>query len=413
MKFLTKINRNYFLMLSLLIVMISFAGYFILKTVIFGQTKESLLEKAFLIKKQISETGKIPSLYPLIEVTETVKTSELNPALNEVFIREEGENEQESYTEYSEVISVGTKYYLVKIRQANVESEDLIMAIAIPLLVLMVFTFGFSGFITKKMNQTIWADFESNLSKLENFTFENRAGLQLKNTNIHEFDRLNDVVTRLTKKLNQDYDSLKEFSENASHEIQTPLSIALLNLEEIIQQDLPEVTFKKIVSSINALKRLSRLNENLILITKIENNQFPAGETINFTKLFRNKVEDFEPLIRSVKIEIIWNIENDFYLKINSQLADVIINNLLSNAINHNLDSGFIRFDSSLDKLVLSNPGPPVNFSDDKIFDRFVKGNSKSFGLGLSIVKKICGVNGIVISYSFGEFHSFTLSRKS
>ena len=146
--------------------------------------------------------------------------------------------------------------------------------------ILLLSSFGILFLINKKINTTVWTDFEHNLHEIESFNFSENNNLRLTVTGIEEFDRLNKVINNLTTKLKTDFQSLKEFSENASHEIQTPLSIVLLNLEEMLQQDLSEDIFRKVITSINALKRLSTLNQSLILLTKIENRQFSADQTI-------------------------------------------------------------------------------------------------------------------------------------
>ncbi len=106
---------------------------------------------------------------------------------------------------------------------------------------------------------------------------------------------------------------MKEFTENASHEIQTPLSIVLLNLEEVLQQELNQETFKKVVSSINAVKRLSTLNQSLILLTKIENMQFKAENTLSLNDIIQKKMQEFASLFESKKLNVRIQGEQNFF----------------------------------------------------------------------------------------------------
>jgi len=156
MKFLTKINRNYLFLFSTILLVLSVTGYFVLKTIILQNTKENLLSQETLIVKQISETGSIPNLKPLIEITQVNAKSVNQPVFNEISIFNVTENEPELFTEYSNTIKVNDKYYSVKIREASVESEDLAVSIAVSIFSLLLAAFAISYFITKRLNKTTW-----------------------------------------------------------------------------------------------------------------------------------------------------------------------------------------------------------------------------------------------------------------
>jgi signal transduction histidine kinase len=321
------------------------------------------------------------------------------------------DGEQEVFLEYTDQVKIKDSYYQIQLREIILENEDLISALVTSLLILLLAASGIAFFVSRKMNKTIWADFERDLFKIENFRITDNKKLDLTKSDIEEFDRLNKVITRFTNKLQSDFRSLKEFTENASHEIQTPLSIVLLNLEEVLQQDLNEETFAKVISSINAAKKLSNLNKSLILLTKIENDQFKADKLISFQNLIKQKIEEFTVLFESKNISTQVNVEHDFGIKMNGQLAEVLINNLLSNAVNHNLSGGIIEIFMNEKEFRISNTGEDHFLNNDNIFNRFVKGNSKSYGLGLSIVKKICESNRMSIRYEKNERHCFTIKH--
>jgi signal transduction histidine kinase len=412
MKFLTKINRNYLLLFSAILIVLSFSGYFILKTIVSKSTRESLLSEEALIIKQIRETKGIPELMPLIEVVQVSSQTAIPSGFREVAIFNKEDNETGYFTEYSEIIKVGDLTYLVKIRQENLESEDLALTIAIAIFILLLAAFIISYIITRRLNKTTWNIFEYNLKEIENFDFRDNKIFQLRQSDIEEFDRLNTVVYNLTHKLKQDFTSLKEFTENASHEIQSPLTIAALNLEEILQHDLSEELFRKVITATNAIKRLSTLNKNLLLLTKIENNQFPADQDIDVNELIRSKIIEFELLFKEKNIQINFVSKSEFRLRINIPLAGILINNLLSNAVNHNINNGLINITADQNKIIFCNTGKINDLTDVTVFNRFAKGNSSSYGLGLAIVKNICETNGLLIHYSKNEFHCFTINIK-
>jgi signal transduction histidine kinase len=246
-----------------------------------------------------------------------------------------------------------------------------------------------SFFVGKKINKNVWTDFEHNLKLIENFSFSSREQMTLLESDIQEFDRLNRVVKKLTEKLQIDYFLLKEFTENASHEIQTPLSIALLNLDEILQKDLSEEVFKKVLATINSLKRLSSLNQGLILLTKIENKQFEANKYLIINKIIYNCLDEFIDLFESKKLKVEFFQKGDFRIKMNEQLAILLINNLLSNTFKHNCMNGSVTIKVDENSIKICNTGEPNTLDSNTVFERFSKGNSSSFGLGLAIVKKL------------------------
>ena len=408
MKFLAKINRNYFLLLIPVLLIVSVGGYLVLKMIIIEEAQESLEAKESLIREQILLTGVVPNLYPLLEVERTDSDAVNNPRFRIIHFYNKPEDEMEPYLEYSNVVRIGNVCYSVKIRQFIIENEDLAATLGFSFFVLLLTGLSIAFFFTKRANRTIWKEFEKNLKKIEGFGLSGNKKLSLQRSDIDEFDRLNNVINQMTLKIRNDYQSLKEFTENASHEIQTPLSITLLNLEEILQHDPPEDVFRKVVSSMNALKRLSTLNQSLVLLTKIENRQFIAEKLVDLGKLTAEKLNEFEPLLEIKGLKISFS-GGGFMIKMNDQLASVLVSNLLSNAVKHNIDGGIIRIAVGKDEFKICNTGTANSLTDETIFNRFAKGNAKSYGLGLAIVKNICETHDLTIRYLKNDLHCFVI----
>jgi signal transduction histidine kinase len=411
MKFLTKLNRNYLVLFTAILLISSVAGYFILYRVILDATKESLLEKKNLIISQIRATGKVPGIYPILEVKKSGRFIGSKPGFNMIMIENESEDEAEPYLEYSEEVMIGGEWYTLKLRQSAFENEDLVLIITLSFFMIITVSLGITFFISRKMNRTIWTDFETNLEAIEQFSLDGNQKIALVQSNIEEFDRLNRVIEKQTGKLRADYLSLKEFTENASHEIQTPLSVALLHLDELLQMDLNEEAFSKTLAVIQDLKRLSSLNQSLILLAKIENRQFKAEREISISDLIKRKLKEFDTLFESKKLDVTYSDKSDFRLHIHEQLADILINNLLSNAMNHNYEGGNIRIITDRDEIRICNTGHPNTLEDNSVFNRFTKGASKSFGLGLAIVKKICDTHHLEIRYLKTDLHCFLITK--
>jgi len=409
MKFLNKINRQYIWALSILLVIVSIVGFFVLKRIILNEIKADILEKEYAIINAIKAKNYAPNFYPIIETRKISSHEREEKSYKNIYLHDEVENETEPYLEYTNSVKINNQYYLIKLRHSLLESNDLIIAISLPLLLLLVLSLSVLFFTTKRMNKTIWKDFEDNLKEIEKFSFDKTENIRLNQSDIDEFNRLNKTITTLTKKLQNDYQSLKEFTENASHEFQTPISIILLNLEEILQQELPEIAFKQVVVTQKALKRLSNLNKNLLLLTKIKNKQYPVEKQVNINHLLKNKIEEFQALSNTRNISISFNSESNFALKMNVELVDILLNNLIYNAIVHNVHNGEINIEISRNKFQICNTGKENTLSNDTIFNRFTKENSQSYGLGLSIVKQICDTHSLNIEYTKSTKHCLTI----
>jgi signal transduction histidine kinase len=385
MKFLTRINRNYLILFALILAGVTIAGYLILHIIIIRDAKENLLTKEYLIEKQILNTGEIPNLHPIIEVQKTDDKKIIESSFRKVVIRNELENENETFLEYSNKIKINDSYYLIKLRQSAFENEDLVLMLALTLFTLLASAFVISFFVTKKMNKTVWADFEQNLHEIESFSLSKNNDITLLESDTEEFGRLNKVINNLTEKLKSDYLVQKEFTENASHEIQTPLSIALINLEEILQQDLKEETFQKAATV----------------------------KSVSLKEILARKLDEFSLLLETKTLDVKVQIEQDFQIEMNEQLAEFLISNLLSNAINHNIKGGRISILMHSASLRICNTGEDNSLTNETIFNRFVSGNPKSCGLGLAIVRKICETNDLEINYCKDEQHCFIFKIKS
>lgn len=412
MKFLSIINRNYLLTISILLVVTSFSAFFILQKTLTENAKENLLESEQAIINEIKTRNNLPNLYPTIETDSISNVKVIEKSFEEVLIKDQfDDGEEEPFLEYKNTVTINGKLYKITIRKSLFEYEELLLAITTPLLSLLVLAFLFTFLINRKLNKTVWKDFEYNLEVIKKFSFRNSEEIKLKKTNIQEFDELNNAITELTNKLLIDYQALKEFTENASHEIQTPISIISVNLEEILQQNVSVQTFQLIVNTQQALKRLSDLNKNLLLLTKIENRQFLVKEDLDINRIVENKIEEFSPLIKSKSIKVDVNANGIFQVKISAELADILLNNLLANAIKHNSPDGKIHIELSEKELKICNTGKTNKLTNETIFNRFTKENSQSYGLGLAIVKQICDTHNITIQYRKSDVHCFILAK--
>ena len=217
---------------------------------------------------------------------------------------------------------------------------------------------------------------------------------------------MNQAVTQMTGRVKKDYEALKNFTENASHEMQTPLAIINSKLDVLIQDEtISEFQMQQLQGIYNALDRLSNLNQSLLLLTKIENNQFTALDNIVLDNLIKEKLTQFEELLESKKLTISTQLEKTT-IQCNKQLADILINNLLNNAIRYNRQNGSIAITLSANTLQIANSSFLPALDSQKIFQRFYRHadtNQDGNGLGLSIVKQISDRMGYAVHYEFAD----------
>jgi signal transduction histidine kinase len=308
-------------------------------------------------------------------------------------------------------VTAGGQTYTVSVSKSEVETQDLLGLI-------MLITGGMIGLLlgtlflaNRLLLRRIWQPFYDTLEAIRQFNLSSRTPLPVSNTRIEEFSNLDMAIGQMTQKILKDYEMLKSFADNASHEMQTPLAIINSKLDLMIQDPaLAEKHLRQLQAMYDAVGRLSKLNQSLLLLTKIENNQFTHTDPVELGPLIEEKLVQFEDLILAKRLTVHTDLDK-VNLRMNNYLADILLNNLLSNAIRHNRDGGSLTIRLRPTALLISNTGPALHFDPATIFDRFIKGShSDGTGLGLAIVKQICDNQGFSLAYSYDNaLHSITI----
>jgi signal transduction histidine kinase len=258
--------------------------------------------------------------------------------------------------------------------------------------------------INRKLSQEIWKPFYDTLDKLKKFSPDDQSFRLTGESEIDEFAEMKNTLESLTSKVISDYQVLKRFSEDASHEIQTPLAVIQSRLEALLQH--PGITKDQadlIKSAYTSVQRISKLTQTLLLFTKIANDQFPEKVRVNMSELLEEKIILFEDHIKSKSLTITNNIEPGFILETNFFLAESMVMNLIGNAVKYTSKEGSIAISLRENHLEISNSGSPLSVPSEKIFERFFKADKSagSHGLGLAIVKEICKINKWEVTYSY------------
>lgn len=313
-------------------------------------------------------------------------------------------NRLETHRKLRAIRKINNRTYKIEIFDVIVESEDIFSGVfqsqtrlfVILGVVLVIFSFSISTWLFRPFNVTLQA--------IKNFRLNDMSTLSLGETNTKEFKELNGILKRMAEKSQTDYKSLKEFSENASHEMQTPLAVAKGKIELLMQsKNLDEEQLQLINSSYEAISHLSKMSRSLSLLTQIENNEFTDLQQINISEKINKSIFDFQELLGLKEIELKYEIEENVVVQSDPILVQILVTNLFHNSIRHNIANGRIFIKLTKDHLMISNAGEPLSTPTEMLFKRFKKDNQSggSIGLGLAIVKKICDVNNFDISYSY------------
>lgn len=409
MKLIAKYNRVNIPITIAVLLISSVAYYFILHYVLLRQVDKDLRIEQQEIIHYVKEKNALPesSNYKdqQIEFNPTTLTH-FEATLSKENIYNKAEDEVEPFRRIDFLIKQNGNNYIATVKKSEQETEDIVrLILSITFLVIAVLLLVL--FITNRfLLGKLWKPFNHTLSQLKQFNLSSENGISLQTTDVDEFKELNTTAIALTQKVKNDYESLKSFTGNASHEIQTPLAIIKNKIELLSQSEHLEESQIKIIQSLNdAASRLSRLNQSLLLLARIENRQFEDKEKINFSDVLEKCIENFQEPAALKNIIVEKNIVKDVSVQMNDSLADILCSNIILNAVKHNNPGGMIRIDLDENDFVVSNSGDEPKLKTAELFERFKKGSSspESLGLGLSIVKTICDTYGFDVSYHFDD----------
>jgi signal transduction histidine kinase len=324
----------------------------------------------------------------------------------------QNEEDYEPVRILSTVFNINNTYYKLDVISSMVEEDDLIEDLTYYLvflyLALLISIYLLNFFILRRT----WKPFYILMQRLKHFNLKQPKPLEVPETTVSEFKELNQAILDLLKNNIEVYNSQKQFIENASHELQTPLAISINKIELLLEEnDLGEEKAMALSDVIKSLERLTRLNKSLLLLTKIENRQFADEEDVDFNELIKQQVLDFAELLEFKQISVSMKENGRFKQRFNKDLAFVLISNLLKNAMTYNVPQGEIHIIVGNDSISVSNTGLAQALDPERIFNRFYRSTThkSSTGLGLSIVKAITELYRLKVSYMFDGKHNFVL----
>lgn len=421
MKLITKSTYYFFIFSIVAMVGGGVFLYFAIRKDIYKQIDNSLITEKDIIKDQIEQTETAPDStatfdhqivvnllnYPVHKLQVIKDTVLYNSDLDD--------NVPFRYFFYSDNI-INKNGYTISIFQILSEKQDLLGTISIYMFGLFLSLFLISILLNYLISRKLWSPFYKSVGNAGNFDVLSDKPLDLPETDIVEFQQLNNVFEKMTQKMRVDYLNLKEYNENAAHEIQTPLAIIRSKMELLMQNKNLKKDSLNLIKSINeATTKLFKLNQGLLLISKIENLYFHETRKISLKEIIETFLGNYREIMEIKGINVELEVSDNAIVEMNEVLADVLISNLISNAVRYNINNGYIKCHIDDQYLIITNTGLPLKTDPELLFRRFYKvsDNPQSVGLGLSIVKKITDNYKMKISYSCTDnIHETRLSYR-
>ncbi|MBL0128832.1 MAG: HAMP domain-containing histidine kinase [Flavobacteriales bacterium] len=286
--------------------------------------------------------------------------------------------------------------------RATVEFEDLIEAIALTMGAMLLLLFLGSVGLNRWMNRRLWEPFHSTLAATQRFHVDGPEPPPFATTTVDEFRMMNDRLGAMMRKMRTDFIAQKRFSEQAAHELQTPLAIMQGKLDELIQEpDLGREAAELIDMLYRARERMGRTVANMLLLSRIGNHEFAPSE-VDWEALFKDQLQALDDLIGQRQLRVQLESDHRCRIRLHPALAELIAANLLRNAVQHNHQGGHLNIRIRETALVITNSGPVLEVDPESLFDRFAKGDpsSSGAGLGLSMVKEVCDQAGLELKYT-------------
>lgn len=422
MKLINKINHNF---ISLAVFILFVGGvifYIMLRKIILDQVDGQLLSSKNNIEQQFNKFLAHPKDYIWREEIIGISIVEKMENQNEAFFSDTLISiSKKIYTPISyRKLEFYTHYagndYKVKILKNLSFTDHLTMQVLILVSVIAVF-FIISFFtIFRLITQNSLIYFYDTVNKIKDFKVDKNTSIKLLDNDIDEFETLNKVLLSMTDKIKKDYNNLMEYNQNASHEIQTPLAIIQSNVEQLIQsEELTKEQVKTLYHILEATTRLSKLNRALLQLVKLEGGQYSKLFDVNIKSIVSANISQLKDIIEAKNIKLSTKLYSSKKIKINPDLIELLIFNLLKNAINHNVPNGQINVLLRQNTLSIANTGVDCALDLDRLSKRFIKGSqSNSLGLGLSIITKICDIYELNLLYSyFDKTHTFEVNFDS
>ncbi|KAF0202566.1 MAG: twp-component sensor histidine [Bacteroidetes bacterium] len=396
MKLIKRTYLETFLWLIPVLLIGSIFSFFMIKYIIYEETDEYLTYEMQRLSEYHAKNNDLPEFHKVADVIDNLKLDK--PLYKDTLIIEPRDNELIPYRELHFSIKHEGKDFTIVLRHLLPGNDDIFEGTLLMMTGLLFLISLFLLLMLNSISVKLWSPFYRTLGILNKYRITEPVPVFPK-SKIEEFNSLDSTIEELLKKIVYDYKRTKEFNENASHELQTHLAIIRLNSEKLLNTNQDEIYNPLYIQPIiNATAKLSLVQKSLLLLSKIGNLEYKNNTNLNLTEITNNSLSLFQEAISIRNISVIKNLES-CVLFMDAGLAEILVNNLLKNAVKHNIQNGNIKINLMQQHLIIENSGMPFQGNPKTLFERFTIGTSGNLGLGLAIVKQICEVYKFDITY--------------
>ncbi|WP_138994241.1 HAMP domain-containing sensor histidine kinase [Larkinella sp. C7] len=300
------------------------------------------------------------------------------------------------------------RLYRISIRQPVGEFNEiarlLSIGVTLTFLVLVVVLMALNGWLIRRL----WQPFYQLIDQLRHYRLEIRSNsehqpVSFSGSTTDEFNQLSAALNTMSRNLQEQFMTQRQFTDNAAHEMQTPLAILSHELENLLSiEPLSMEQMTGIERAQDSIRRLVRLNKSLLLLTRIENHQF-ADEQVNISPIVDELARVYHDFANHHELKWEYNLAPDVYQTMNPYLAEVLFSNLMQNAVRYSEPNAKVEMTLTPSYFQIQNPGTPLPFPSHQVFDRFIKNPAfpDSTGLGLALVQQIAQLHGMRVNYDY------------
>lgn len=400
-------------------VLTSIGMYYLVNDTVYDELDNHLLQHKIDIMRQlrthpssltdIQELGGVGS-YEWVEITPYDGTVRLNRNSFSTIdtVRSQTEIYPEAYRRLVTTISVNDRYYTLRLYEEVAAWENISMAILFSVLAGLLIWILLLYLVNQVAFNRILTPFYDTVDKLESISDPTDFNERFPFSSTYEIEVLNRALNTMMDQIRSSFEDQKQFIQNASHELLTPLSIIRQKAEKILARS--EDLDRKTIESANEIQqtavRLSRLSNALLLISRVENRQYELDEQVEVTDVTRDVLKELADFIELKNLSIDNNLDQKIEVEGNRELIQSAIYNVVQNAVKFSPADSTIRISTSREngheELTVSDVGPGIpEMLEGSLFDRFRKGRGQTesdqyngSGLGLSLVKSICKLHG-------------------
>ncbi len=425
MKLLDRTLRNYLLYSAVVMLISTPVFYGVIQQVFIDDVNEDLLLRKETIQQQIARftDRRILLNWRDLEGNTTLgnidaRTPKSDTIYDVVYQQPiqspQTEPEAETFRELSARIPYQGQPIHLLTRISLVEKEDLLWVVVLVQAGLSTLLLVGLLLLNRRTARQLWQPFYSTLTRLRQYRVDQPEPLELPLSRIAEFTELNQALNELTRRSHQTYADQKEFTENAAHEMQTPVAIFQTKLERLVQTQPLTEEQSSLLGALNGVTtRLARLNKSLLLLARIDNQSTTHPEPVRLNDVLNSLIDQSIETIIAKQIDLVRvGFEESPTLQTNRTLLDTLLSNLLSNAIRYTPANGQIVIRVQKQSVSVANTGQPLVITTTQLFARFGKGQAQTggVGLGLAIAKKIADTYGYSLTYQYANGrHHFVL----